>query len=137
MLERVPLTYVVEAQRIVIRALSANQKNKIKIDYIPEREIDRKIWYLELLEQQVFDAEKQTTNLQEFVKRLQIGVSGNLQSAAEIKATSMDLAQNLKATSDEVRSLRHIAGLIKHDVLSQQTVPDSKVINPFIDGENT
>jgi hypothetical protein len=51
MLERVPLTYVVEAQRIVIRALSANHKNKIKIDYIPEREIDRKIWYLELLEQ--------------------------------------------------------------------------------------
>lgn len=119
MLERVPLTYVVEAQRIVIRALSANHKNKIKIDYIPEREIDRKIWYLELLEQQVFDAEKQTTNLQEFVKRLQIGVSGNLQSAAEIKATSMDLAQNLKAASDEVKSLRHIAGLIKHDVLSQ------------------
>lgn len=70
---------------------------------------------------------------------MQIGVSGNLQSAAEIKATSMDLAQNLKAASDEVKSLRHIAGLIKHDVLSQQTVQDNKqtIINPFIDAENT
>jgi DNA repair exonuclease SbcCD ATPase subunit len=49
MLEKVPLSHVVEAQRIVIRALSARH-NSQKISYAPEREIDRKIWYLELLE---------------------------------------------------------------------------------------
>ena len=95
MLEKVPLSHVVEAQRVVIRALSGKHHGH-KIIYAPEREIDRKIWYLELLEQQVSDADKSAQNLQDFVKRLQIGVSGNLHSAAEIKATSMDLAQNLK-----------------------------------------
>ena len=55
------------------------------------------------------------------MKRLQIGVSGSLHSAAEIKATSMDLAQNLKEASEEIKTLRNVAGLIKHDVLSQQS----------------
>jgi hypothetical protein len=67
------------------------------------------------------------------VKRLQIGVSGNLHSAAEIKATSMDLAQNLKSASDEIKSLRHIAGLIKHDVLQQQADWEPKHANPFLE----
>ena len=54
------------------------------------------------------------------MQRLQIGVSGNLQSAAEIKATSMDLASNMKAVSEEIKTLRHVASLIKHDVLKLQ-----------------
>ena len=66
------------------------------------------------------DTEAQTTKLQEFVKRLQIGVSGSLHSAAEIKASSMDLAQHLKQASEEVKAIRNVAGLIKHDVLSIQ-----------------
>lgn len=80
--------------------------------------MDRKVWYLELLEEQVADAEGQTTKLQDFVKRLQIGVSGSLHSAAEIKASSMDLAAHLKEASEEIKTLRNVAGLIKHDVLS-------------------
>lgn len=82
--------------------------------------MDRKVWYLELLEEQVADAEGQTTKLQDFVKRLQIGVSGSLHSAAEIKASSMDLAAHLKEASEEIKTLRNVAGLIKHDVLSLQ-----------------
>ena len=52
MLEKIPSAAVIEGQRIVIRALSA-RKDGFKINYMPERELDRKIWYLELLEQQV------------------------------------------------------------------------------------
>jgi hypothetical protein len=60
-LEKVPLSFVVEAQRVVIRALSA--KKDQQISYLPERELDRKVWYLELLEQQVQEAEKSTQHL--------------------------------------------------------------------------
>ena len=49
MLDKVPILHVVEAQRVVIRALSTKH-NGHKISYVPEREIDKKIWYLELLE---------------------------------------------------------------------------------------
>ena len=45
-----------------------------------------------------------------------MAVSGNLQSAAEIKATSMDLAQNTKDASEEIKTLRNVAALIKHDL---------------------
>jgi hypothetical protein len=40
---------------MVIRALSPNKSERIT--YAPEREIDRKIWYLELLESQVAEAD--------------------------------------------------------------------------------
>jgi hypothetical protein len=55
-------------------------------------------------------------SLQSFIKKLQIDVSGNLQSAASIKSASMDLANNLKKTSDEVKTLKHVVGLAKHDL---------------------
>jgi hypothetical protein len=85
---------------------------------VPEREHDRKVWLLELLEQQVSDAETQTDRLVDFIKRLQVAVSGNLQSAAEIRATSIDLANNTKECSEEIKTLRHVCALIKHEVQS-------------------
>jgi len=61
-----------------------------------------------------------------------VAVSGNLQSAAEIRATSIDLAQNTKDASEEIKSLRHIAALMKHDV---QMMGTYSMKNPF--QENT
>ena len=49
-LEPFAINVVNDAQRIVIRALS-KRTDAEKISYAPEREIDRKIWYLELLEE--------------------------------------------------------------------------------------
>ena len=49
-LEPFAMNVVNDAQRIVIRALS-RRTDAEKISYAPEREIDRKIWYLELLEE--------------------------------------------------------------------------------------
>jgi len=43
-------------------------------------------------------------------------VSGNLHSAAEIRATSIDLANNTKEASEEIKTLRHVAALIKHEI---------------------
>lgn len=65
-------------------------------------------------------SEQVIQQLQSFIKKLQIDISGNLQSAAQIKAASMDLAQNTMKTSEEVKTLRHIVGLIKHDLNRQQ-----------------
>lgn len=60
-----------------------------------------------------------------------MAVSGNLQSAAEIKATSMDLAQNTKDASEEIKTLRNVAALIKHDLQSSMGVTMGKTFNPF------
>ena len=49
-LEPFAMNVVNDAQRIVIRSLS-KRTDAEKISYAPEREIDRKIWYLELLEE--------------------------------------------------------------------------------------
>ena len=56
------------------------------------------------------------SSLQSFIKKLQIDVSGSLQSAASIKSASMDLANNMKRTSEEVKSLKHVMALAKHDL---------------------
>ena len=65
----------------------------------------------------------------DFIKRLQVAVSGNLQSAAEIRATSIDLAQNTKDAAEEIKTLRHVAALMKHDVQMMGT----SIKNPFHD----
>jgi hypothetical protein len=45
----------------------------------------------------------------DFIKRLQIDIQGSLTSAAQIKATSMDLATNTKEASEEIKLLKHVA----------------------------
>lgn len=60
-------------------------------------------------------------------------MSGNLQSAAEIKATSIDLAQNTKDASEEIKTLRNVVALIKYDLQSTIGASMAKTFNPFID----
>lgn len=43
-----PMAKVLQAQRVVIKSLA--RKNEAVIRYVPERDLDRKIWLLELLE---------------------------------------------------------------------------------------
>jgi hypothetical protein len=42
----------------------------------------------------------------------------------------MDLANNLKRTSEEIKQLKHVASLAKHD-LAKTTFNNQKTINPF------
>jgi len=50
--------------------------------YAPSKDADRKVWYLELLETQVESSENIVNSLQKFIKKLQIDIQGNLNSAA-------------------------------------------------------
>ncbi|TNV88004.1 hypothetical protein FGO68_gene12191 [Halteria grandinella] len=143
---------VEEAQRLVIRALQTKAYQGIStVDSQfnpPSDDQDRKLWYLELLEQQVLASENVTTSLQAFIKKLSIDIQGNLQSAASIKSASMDLANNLKRTSEEVKTLKHVIGLAKHDLnkvtfiptQAPQAVPQGnnmqKTLNPFASDNN-
>lgn len=105
-----------------------------KVSFAPERELDRKIWYLELLEGQIKEAADHVEKLTDFIKRLQVAVTGNLQSAAEIRATSMDLAHNTSEASEEIKTLRNVAALIKHDLQTTQaaaTLRITSAANPF------
>jgi len=101
------------AQRLVIRSLSARGAQPT---YAPSEGQDKKVWYLELLEQQTAFAEESVERLQKFIKKVSIEVQGSLSSAASIKAASMDLAQNTKQTADEIKALKEVISLIKNDL---------------------
>ena len=58
-----------------------------------------------MVESQINGTEIQTDRLVDFIKRLQLAVAGNPQSAAEIRATSIDLDQNTKDASEELQLL--------------------------------
>jgi hypothetical protein len=65
----------------------------------------------------------------DFVKRLQVGVSGNLQSAAEVRATCIDLSNHSREAAEELKSLRYAAALVKHEV--QSGLSSKTSVNPF------
>jgi hypothetical protein len=46
----------------------------------------------------------------------------------------MDLANNLKRTSEEVKNLKHVVALAKHD-LSKVAFNAQKTINPFVSND--
>ena len=100
-----------------MQQLLGQGESQIQIDqYMLSGDRNQKIWYLELLESQLTSAESMVNKLFDFVKRLQIDIQGSLTSAAQIKATSLDLATNTRAASDEVRLLKQIAQLIRSDI---------------------
>lgn len=114
---------------------------------MPAGERNQKIWYLELLESQLTSAEAVVHKLFDFVKRLQVDIQGSLTSAAQIKATSMDLATNTREASDEVKLLKQIAQLVRSDIeslgtnqgvkasqqLPMETMRSTAQGNPFLD----
>ena len=114
---------------------------------MPAGERNQKIWYLELLESQLTSAEAVVNKLFDFVKRLQVDIQGSLTSAAQVKATSMDLATNTREASDEVKLLKQITSLVRSDIESmggQQAVKASQQLpmeslrstvpgNPFLE----
>ena len=61
-----------------------------------------------------------------------------MQSAASIKAASLDLTNNLKATTQEVKSLKHAVALAKHDLnlvplggKNASSIGNDRMVNPF------
>ena len=93
---------------------------KSQIDqYVPSDPKNQKIWYLELLDSQLASAETMVNKLMDYVKRLQIEITGSLTSAAQIKATSMDLALNTSEASSEIKMLKHVSQLLRSDLDSQ------------------
>ena len=113
--------------------------------YIPAGAKNQKIWYLELLESQLNTAESMVNKLYDFVKRLQIDIQGCLTSAAQIKATSLDLASNTNETLQEIKLLKNVAQLIRSDLesMSSSATASAKCDetlarqpNPFLDTNN-
>ena len=102
-------------QDSVFRQIIVQLSRKIKVmqesdapmidAYMPTHEKDQKLWFLELLDSQLKVADKMTQRLFDFVKRLQVDIQGSMTSAAQIKATCLDLAANTRSASDEVSLL--------------------------------
>ena len=84
----------------------------------------------------------------DFVQRLQIDIQGSLTSAAQIKATSMDLATNIKEASEEIKLLQHVGQLIRSDldqmgpqqnqgqITQRSTTTVTPQRNPFLETAN-
>ena len=54
--------------------------------------------------------------MKDFTEKISIQVSGSLSSAAQVKATSIELASNTKTTAQEVAQLKNVVKLIHSDL---------------------
>lgn len=114
------------SQRMVIkylnntltRLLSNNESLAIgnSNEYIPNEEGDRAVWYLELLESQLDITDRTLKALKDFTEKISIQISGSISSAAQVKATSLELASNTKSTAEEVNQLKNVIKLIYTDL---------------------
>ena len=68
--------------------------------------------------------------LTEFVRQLSVDVHGDLTSAAQVKATSLELARNCQETAHDVKSLGVILKVLNAEVQGnvQSQMPE---LNPF------
>jgi hypothetical protein len=91
---------------------------------VPTDEKAHKIWYLQLLENQIKHAESVSSKLFDFVSRLQIDIHGCLTAEAQIKACTMNLTSCTTDAVKEIKLLMAITQLIKGELDS---------VNPFAD----
>ena len=54
--------------------------------------------------------------LKHFTEKIAIEITGSISSAAQVKATSLELASNTKVTAQEVSQIRNIVKLISSDL---------------------
>eukprot|EP01022_Parablepharisma_sp_SALTPOND_P036388 TRINITY_DN98_c0_g1_i1.p1 TRINITY_DN98_c0_g1~~TRINITY_DN98_c0_g1_i1.p1 ORF type:complete len:3109 (+),score=697.90 TRINITY_DN98_c0_g1_i1:340-9666(+) len=109
-------------QRVVIRSLTSLIR-KLQGDAswnlqcaVPSNESDKQVWYLELVELQTQHVERAITQLKEYTSRIAVEITGSLASAAQVKATAMELANQTKEVAEETSSLKHVCSLVKNDL---------------------
>ena len=54
--------------------------------------------------------------MRDFTDKVSVNITGSISSAAQVKATSLELASNTKTTAEEVDQLNNIMRLIKADL---------------------
>ena len=54
--------------------------------------------------------------LQDYTKKVSIEISGSVSSAAQVKAASIELANNTKVTAQEVEALKNTCALVRADL---------------------
>ena len=111
------------AQRIAIKSLTSTLTKLINEDeisqfyieeFIPSRENDRTIWYLDLLETQL----KLTKDLVVDLKEYQDSIQDNrgYDTNKHLKATYLELSSNTKFASSQVDAISNIFYLVKADL---------------------
>ena len=113
------------SQRLVIKYLSqtlsrlleSNESLRLsnQNEFVPNDEGDRAVWYLELLESQLDITDRTLTALKNFTEKISVNITGSISSAAQVKATSIELSSNTKSTAQEVDQLKNIMKLIRGD----------------------
>lgn len=111
---------VEKAQRIVIRALSkAVQADEDKfekfIGFVPSREEDRNVWYLEILEQHFRQFSTFVTLLNDSIQRLTGESSHSVSATAGFKGLYLELTKSAKSLMEEISMIQLLCQLVKSD----------------------
>ena len=132
---------VEKAQRIVIRALSkAVQADEDKfgkvLAFVPSREEDRNIWYLEILEQHFRLFTTFVTSLNDTTQKLTGENSYSVSTSAGFKGLYLELTKSAKSLLDEINLIHLLCQLIKSDCQSLSKSPNqSKNLNTILSSE--
>ena len=108
------------SQRVLIRALSkviVNDDEKLAkvAAFAPSREEDRKIWYLELIEQQFALFNQYVKKLQEVTQRIGSDSSQSVTNSANFKGLYLELSKSSKLLLDEINLIMISLKLVKND----------------------
>ena len=109
-----------KSQRVLIRALSKiifNDDEKLaKVSaFTPTREEDRKIWYLELIEQQFAIFNQYVKKLQEVTQKIGNDSSQSVTNSANFKGLYLELSKSSKLLLDEINLIMISSKLVKND----------------------
>ena len=132
---------VEKAQRIVIRALSkAVQADEERFEkvlaFVPSREEDRNIWYLEILEQHFRLFTTFVTSLNDTTQKLTGETSYSVSTSAGFKGLYLELTKSAKSLLDEINLIHLLCQLIRSDCQSMSKSPGmSKDINTILSTE--
>ena len=125
---------VERVQRLIIKTLTSFIR-KLQGDItwnlqcaVPSNKKDRKVWYLELAEMQSQRVEEAVHKLKEYTSRIAIEVTGSFSSAAQVKAASMELANQTKEVAEEAASLKAVCNLVRVDMKVKSVVTDKENI---------
>ena len=110
------------AQKIVIKSLATTIREQVgesitNLHYkIPQNEKDSKLWYLELAEMQSQRVESAVNLLKELTSKVEVNSFESCASAAQAKATAIELTSVTQQVSEEAANLKIACMFVRKDL---------------------
>jgi hypothetical protein len=117
---------VEKSQRVIIRALfksiqNDDEKQQKVLSFVPSREEDRKVWYLELLENQFANFTGLVQKLEIVTDKIGSDSGQSVSTSAQMKGLYLELSKSSKALLEEINLIFLLSKLIRSDCESLST----------------